>query len=571
MHIVAPFSASRTLTTAPPARSASAAEAPRDSFRPAEGQEPPPPPPLPPTFQHNYYAQDSLAEQLLTAEAPRDGVQPGPTNARLQVVDNSTQEHAGFDQQGNMVYPPSDPRFTQVQAFIAADRADKFFHQHLGRQTEWAFGAPQIQIKPDDGDMLNAYYARMEGSVNFFHHPNPAMNKTVSSGQSAEVVYHELGHALLDSLRPDWLSSFSDATGGMHEGFGDILSILVGLNDPRNLDKIIAETGGDLKKQNSIGRLAEELGRSIWDERGRQRPHHDYLRNAVNSLQNADPETLPWNPPEEDKLGREPHNYSRVISAAVYDVLASLNDQFQAQGFGVRESIEKARDVTAGLVMRGLEFSPTGDLPSYGHFLAGMLQADATDHGGKFTDTVRNKFAARNIHPPAPEQPPQQPPKQGEPIRISEYAKSPLGARLFLESYREPLGIGQLPLEFRTSHSNDRGETFLVFDYTKDVPVKLEGEGVQEAVVKAKGGLVLGFAKDKALFFSNLNEVTPDKEQQIRSAVEAQQKAGRVSHGSIFQSEPGRESLFKSQHVPFASYVAMENGQVVLKKSPIID
>lgn len=531
-----------------------------DLFAPADEQQPPP---APTEIKHYYYSQDGLAEQMLTTQMPAEGVSAGPANDRLIVVDPN-REQAAPDEEGNMLYLPNDPRFTQVQTFVAADRANDFFVKHLKRQPAWPFRREQLRIRPEEGDMLNAYYSRTDGSINFFHHENPKMGKTVYSGRSAEVVYHEMGHALLDAVRPGWISSYRDATGGIHEGFGDMLSIFVGLEDPRNLDKIIAETGGDLKQHNSVARLAEELGRSIWDERGQEQPHHDYLRNAVNGLINADPETLPWRPPNENELGREPHNYSRVISAAVYDVLASLNDQFQDQGFSVRESIEKARDVTATLAIRAFEFCPAGSLPSYGHFAAAMVQADTTDFGGRYTDTIINKMAARNIHPPAPEPPPQQPPQQPPSLDGD-------GPQQYLEANREVLGVPkELPLKFRSAETNERGETFVIYDYTKEIPVELEGAPVESVIVKEQGGLVLAFDKDNKLFYKNLNEITPEDEAEIRTSVRENMAEGLVNSAPLF-GQPFSQNMFRSQHVPFRGYISFEDGRAVLTKSPIID
>ncbi|MCA9793102.1 MAG: hypothetical protein KC910_14940, partial [Candidatus Eremiobacteraeota bacterium] len=533
-----------------------------DTFQPADDQQPPAPPPPPANISHYYYSQDSLAEQLKTDQFSAEGVEAGPSNARIRVSD-SDHETAAPDEQGNMLYLPNDPRFNQVQTFVAVNRANSYFSEMLGREPEWAFGSPQLTINPFGGDMLNAYYSRSDGSLNFFQHTDPRMNKTVDSGLSAEVVYHEAGHALLDAVRPGWISSYRGATGGIHEGFGDMLSVLVGLRDERNLDKVIAETGGDLWKDNSVSRLAEELGRAIWDETGTERPNHDYLRNARNHLINADPSTLPWRPPAEDQLGAEPHNYSRVASGAVYDVLASLNQQFQAQGFGVRESIEKARDITAKLEIKGFEFCPPGSLPSYGHFAAGMLAVDASEFGGKYHDTVANMMAARNIIPPAPE-----PPPQG--IALPENVNA-ASAQALLEDKREALGVpAGLNLAVDKIKTNDEGQTFVTYTYTKDIDVA-EASGVENAVVKEQGGLTLAFDADGKLFFKTLNEIKPQDEAEIRESVKKNVEEGAIHTHSIFNSLPGASKLFKNQHVPFRGYMANENGQVVLKKSPIID
>ncbi len=497
----------------------------------------------------------------MTTEMLAEGVRPGPVNDRLRVVDPE-HEAAAPDEEGNMLYLPSDPRFNQVQTFVAADRAEEYFTEMMDREPDWAFRSEQLKIRPFGGEMLNAYYSRRDGSVNFFHHFNHKMNKLVDSGMSAEVVYHELGHALLDAVRPGWISSYRGATGGIHEGFGDMLSIFVGLKDERNLDKILKETDGDLWKHNSVARLAEELGRSIWDERGQEFAHHDYLRNARNELINADPSTLPWRPPNEEDLGAEPHNYSRVISAAVYDVLASLNDQFQAQGFDKRESIEKARDVTGKLAIKAFEFTPAGSLPSYGHYAAALLTVDEQEFGGRYADTITNMMAARNIHPPAPEPPPE------EGLRLPPEVNR-MSAQVLLEENKDILGVAGLDLKIDGVHQDDSGRTFLTYTYSEDVNVA-DLIGMDQAVVREKGGLVLAFDPEGDLFFKSTNVIDDQAKQEVRNAVRQNLENGEIHTHQVFGAEPGVTALFKNQHDPFRGYVALEGGQVVLKKSPIL-
>ncbi|MFZ1095151.1 MAG: hypothetical protein WAN75_39030, partial [Xanthobacteraceae bacterium] len=63
--------------------------------------------------------------------------------------------------------------------------------------TKWEVG-PVLKVLLDEGVDLNAYYDRR--ALNFFHGPSPS--GTVYSGESPDIVCHEMGHASLDSFKP---------------------------------------------------------------------------------------------------------------------------------------------------------------------------------------------------------------------------------------------------------------------------------------------------------------------------------------------------------------------------------
>ena len=60
---------------------------------------------------------------------------------------------------------------------------------------EWELG-PVLPVLLDEGEDLNAFYDRQ--ALNFFHGPSP--DGVVFSGASPDIVCHEMGHAVLDSV-----------------------------------------------------------------------------------------------------------------------------------------------------------------------------------------------------------------------------------------------------------------------------------------------------------------------------------------------------------------------------------
>ena len=144
----------------------------------------------------------------------------------------------------------------------------------------------------------------------------------VYSGESPDVLCHELGHALLDAVRPQLWNAASIEVAALHEAFGDISAMLSALDLPSVREDVLAGTGGRLSRASRVSRLAEQLGWAI-------RQLHpdavdaDCLRNAVNSFFYRQPESLPPMAPA-SVLSSEPHSFSRVFTAAWLESLAGM-------------------------------------------------------------------------------------------------------------------------------------------------------------------------------------------------------------------------------------------------------
>ena len=105
----------------------------------------------------------------------------------------------------------------------------------------WEVGSV-LPVDLDFGVDLNAFYDR-EG-LKFFH--GSAAGRTIFSGESPDVVCHELGHAVLDSLKPQLFDAASIEVAAFHESFGDMSALLSALQLPSVREGVLAETGGVL-------------------------------------------------------------------------------------------------------------------------------------------------------------------------------------------------------------------------------------------------------------------------------------------------------------------------------------
>ena len=120
---------------------------------------------------------------------------------------------------------------------------------------------------------------------------------------------HEFGHAVLDGIRPYYNEAVLPETAAFHEFIGDLTAILSSLRNNAFRKYLIDETGGDLKRQSTLSRIAEEFGTYVED-----RP---YLRSAINDLTMADVED-----------DQRPHYMSQVLTAAMFDIIIDLSKYY---------------------------------------------------------------------------------------------------------------------------------------------------------------------------------------------------------------------------------------------------
>jgi len=214
------------------------------------------------------------------------------------------------------MYQPGTSQFRYWTAAEALRRGADYWATRASI-TQWQMG-PTLKVILDEGEDLNAFYDRK--ALNFFHGPSPG--GTVFSGESPDIVCHEMGHAVLDSFKPQLWNAASDEAAAFHEAFADISAIMSALQLPQLRSAILSDTGGHFYSNSRLSRLAEQLGDAI----RAQQPDavdSDSLRNAVNSFVYQDPNTLPQTAPA-SQLSSEAHNFSRVFSGAFYEALGGL-------------------------------------------------------------------------------------------------------------------------------------------------------------------------------------------------------------------------------------------------------
>ena len=215
------------------------------------------------------------------------------------------------------LYDPGTAEFRYWQAADALARGAAFWKSVMPKGTSWQAGKT-LPVRLDAGDRLNAVYTR--GDLRFFH--TNVAGTMVFTGESPDVVCHEMGHAVLDAIRPELWDAMSHEVAAFHESFGDMSAILVALQQPAIREEVLTETGGALYRSSRLSRVAEQLG---WGQRQRQpcSAEGDCLRNAVNCFSYQPPTTLPNTSPAV-LLSSAPHSFSRVFTGAFFQMYAGM-------------------------------------------------------------------------------------------------------------------------------------------------------------------------------------------------------------------------------------------------------
>jgi hypothetical protein len=276
---------------------------------------------------------------------------------------------------GFLFWQCREATFAALQAWEAA----------VGNFARWQGNRRTLALRQDAGEDLNAYYDRR--SFSFFH--LAIQGTTYFSGASTDVVAHEVGHGLLDAIRPQlWDAAFLEA-GAFHEAFGDCMAVLTALNDQDTRRKLLAVTT-TLKKKNFVESTAENLSDGI----RRLAPGHNAAepRHAWNDFQFQIPETLPADGGPGELID-EVHSFGMLFSACFYDLVAGI---FAAQARRTEAAL-LASAKTAGALLADAARTAVITPRFFQSVGRAMILADDERNGGANRDRIRAAFEGHGI------------------------------------------------------------------------------------------------------------------------------------------------------------------------------
>ncbi|MFA7481410.1 MAG: hypothetical protein WC314_12970 [Vulcanimicrobiota bacterium] len=292
---------------------------------------------------------------------------------------------------GTFNYTHGEEKHTAANVFGGAAatvaKYNQVYSELTGKKIDWAFKQDQLEVSPETGDWPNAFYARQLNGVHFFDTGN------TSTGNSGEVVSHEVGHAVLDAIRPNYFNGMGAETGAFHEAFGDVLAFLMTLSDDKAVEKLAEVTGGDLKsRRNFLSDMGEDFGNVLGLPPGG-------IRNSFNEFTYKDPATLPERG-SETELGHEVHDFSRLWSGAFYDVLDGIADANREAGMSPKDALKAAGEEGWKLLVGQMEHSPSGSDTTFKKMAAALMDGDKQFNGGARQQLIGDIMVRRELLTP---------------------------------------------------------------------------------------------------------------------------------------------------------------------------
>jgi hypothetical protein len=404
-----------------------------------------------------------------------------------------------------------DFHFHQVNVWAIVERTlglieDKYA---MARAIPWASQLGRLILIPHAGYDENAFYDRGTGALHFFYFEGPD-GKPVYTCLSHDIVAHELGHAVLDGLKPYYNEVCSPETAGFHEYFGDAMAMMASLSRREIALLVTRRAPSRLSAQNVVSAIASEFGAALHGLED-----HAYLRGA-------------WHKRKMSSLrgSYEEHDWSEVLTGVYYELLQYLYAQNlkelkkegkpkktkgDAQYFAMR-AIIRAATVTSAVMFRGLDYCPPVDL-RYDEYARAVLRADEVaypDDSFGIRDRLRKAFAARGLRTlPTDYQKISDVQMKLRGVEIDEVAATPADAYRFLDAYRELFAIPYdvnfcVPSVYRTSKLSKDGyrppkEQIIEYVWTEDVELSGARFG------PLKGSLLPLFCGGTLVFDSNGN------------------------------------------------------------------
>lgn len=306
----------------------------------------------------------------------------GPRDARI-VIDGLPPVTPNV--MGDLIAAPGTDAFDAIHTF-AVVRQTLTMYQHALFPTSlpWQWNGREntepIRVFPRAGESMNAFYSRKDQALKFFSFTppgGPASAPPIHTCRSQDLVAHETGHAILDGLKPDWLSEDKPPqTGALHEAFADLTAIFLALSRPESVAALVTQTKANLHNKTYLGELVDESGLALGRPTG--------LSNVDNEL------TL-------GQVGTEVHDLGQVFTGAVYDVLADVVAFEVKQNLDPTSVAYTSAQYICSLLIRAVTAAPDS-AASFADVVNQMLKvAELDEKPVQYRNFIRDRFALREV------------------------------------------------------------------------------------------------------------------------------------------------------------------------------
>lgn len=337
-----------------------------------------------------YFPQDPRTTQPFTVNVPNRVFGKELQGDRVQTVDGSPLA------QPQEVYEPDSREFAQLNSHYISHLTLELAESYLGAPINWGSQHKKLTVHPHSQPGKNAYYqSKPVPSVNHMYFRVPEDSKTVRTALSADIISHEVGHAILDGIRPELVQNPDTEALALHEAFGDCMSMLFTLSQSTSRGYLLYQTGGDLRQESLLSSWAEELGGELnrYQENGAA-----YIRSHVHNYRYRRPEELPSPSPGKPGKGLDngPHRFSQVFSGAFFDLLVSLYEKGVDRGKTSLEAMDWAQQQAGPLLLKSAQKLDEKNV-SFRGLAQGMLKVDE-ELGGDNREILLSVFADRELN-----------------------------------------------------------------------------------------------------------------------------------------------------------------------------
>ncbi|MBH5396326.1 peptidase M4 [Bradyrhizobium sp. CNPSo 4010] len=354
----------------------------------------------------------------------------GPVGSVLEVVDwdettGQLNKPVNLDDPRILIEngrPPStsDPMFRQQMVYAVCASTYDVFRRALGRDPCWGFHSrlgqsyAKLRIRPQAFSDRNAYYDSSAGELKFgyFDADDTVQGRNRPGGRvftslSHDIIVHEMTHALLDGLRPRFRLATHPDVPAFHEGFADLVAMLMHFSYSDVVRAAIERSGVKLETDALLLSLASQFGHTT----GSGGP----LRSAIDPAglgQDAGRGIRRY-----DQAGDEPHERGSLLVTAIFEAFAAVLQRKTKRYLrlahlapGEAPSSELAgilADQASALAsqflsicIRAIDYCPPFDL-RFGEYLRALITADfdlVQDDPFGYREAIIDSFARRRIY-----------------------------------------------------------------------------------------------------------------------------------------------------------------------------
>lgn len=223
-------------------------------------------------------------------------IDPGPSDLQIIIDGYNVQP----DMDGNFLKGNyAEDELDAIHTFGIMRMVIDMYENLIGKPIIWSWNQKgdisplKVRIRNND---INARFLSAQRCLELDYYGSN--NDLIFNCRTVDLVAHETGHVIMNSIFPDWQNGDAE-TRGLEEAFCDLTAMFLILSQPDLCEEVIRETKGDLTKNSILSRFGVGHG------------HNEEIRNAIN---NSRYNASDWNP----------YSYSEVLVAVLYDVFLEL-------------------------------------------------------------------------------------------------------------------------------------------------------------------------------------------------------------------------------------------------------